>query len=86
MAVGRGHIDAAFRQAALDDLEMLDIRVDPSTNAQAWRTTVQLADKFRLTVYDAAYLELAQRRGLGLATLDVELGAAAASCRVGLLV
>jgi hypothetical protein len=46
MAVGRGHIDAAFRQAALDDLEMLDIRVDPSTNAQAWRTTVQLADKF----------------------------------------
>jgi predicted nucleic acid-binding protein len=85
-AVRRGRIDAAFRQAALDDLEILDIRVDPSTNAQAWRTTVQLADKFRLTVYDAAYLELAQRRGLGLATLDMELGAAAAACRVGLLV
>jgi predicted nucleic acid-binding protein len=36
-----------------------------------------LARKHRLTVYDAAYLELALRRGLALATLDAPLAAAA---------
>jgi predicted nucleic acid-binding protein len=39
--------------------------------------TLQLADRFRLTLYDAAYLELAQRCGLPLATLDVDLRKAA---------
>jgi predicted nucleic acid-binding protein len=34
---------------------------------------VELADLFRLTVYDAAYLELAQRRRMRLATLDAAL-------------
>jgi predicted nucleic acid-binding protein len=29
-----------------------------------------MADPFQLTVYDAAYLELAQRRALSLAILD----------------
>jgi predicted nucleic acid-binding protein len=38
---------------------------------------LHLADRFRLTLYDAAYLELAQRRKLPLATLDQELRAAA---------
>jgi len=35
--------------------------------------TLALADRFRLTLYDAAYLELAQRRALPLATLDFDL-------------
>jgi predicted nucleic acid-binding protein len=38
---------------------------------------MQLARKHRLTVYDAAYLELALRRALPLATLDMPLAAAA---------
>jgi predicted nucleic acid-binding protein len=38
---------------------------------------LHLADRFRLSLYDAAYLELAQRRMLPLATLDQELRAAA---------
>jgi predicted nucleic acid-binding protein len=36
-----------------------------------------LADRFRITLYDVVYLELAQRRKLPLATLDQELCAAA---------
>jgi predicted nucleic acid-binding protein len=32
-----------------------------------------LAIKYNLSAYDAAYLELAQRRGLGLATVDRRL-------------
>ena len=92
VAVRRGRIDADFRSAALADLALLDITTVPHNDSLAWGQTLALADRFRLTVYDAAYLELAQRRALPLATLDEELGAAAAglglpvlgawSCRV----
>jgi predicted nucleic acid-binding protein len=44
-----------------------------------------LADRFRLTLYDAAYLELAQRTSLPLASLDAELGGAARALGVPLL-
>lgn len=46
---------------------------------------ITLAREHRLTVYDAAYLELAQRRGLDLATLDRELTLAARSTGVACL-
>jgi predicted nucleic acid-binding protein len=64
--IRRGRIDATYRDAALSDLALLDIAVDPDT-----------ADRFRLTLYDAAYLELAQRRSLPLASLDLALCEAA---------
>jgi predicted nucleic acid-binding protein len=72
-AVRRGRIDAAYRDASLADLRTLAIAVDPETDRQAWSATMQLADRFRLTLYDAAYLELAQRCQLPLASLDREL-------------
>ena len=77
IAVRRGRIDAEFRRAALDDLALLDITTDNHTDTHAWAETLQLADRFRLTMYDAAYLELAHRRGVPLATLDEDLSAAA---------
>jgi predicted nucleic acid-binding protein len=77
MAVRRSRIDAEFRRAALADLALLDITTDQHTDSHAWAETLQLADRHRLTLYDAAYLELAQRRKLPLATLDEELRAAA---------
>ena len=77
MGVRRGRHDAAFRDASLADLALLPVSVDTETDRQAWGATVQLASRHRLTLYDAAYLELAQRRGLPLATLDRELRAAA---------
>jgi predicted nucleic acid-binding protein len=46
---------------------------------------MRLADQFQLTVYDAAYLELAQRRLLPLASLDIELRGAAQAAGVELL-
>ena len=79
VAVRRGRIDAEFRRAALADLAVLDIITDPHTGHYAWRMTLNLADRFRLTVYDAAYLELAERRKLPLASLDDALCAAAAA-------
>ncbi len=42
-------------------------------------------ERHRLTLYDAAYLELAKRRSLALATLDVELRRAAKAEQVALL-
>jgi predicted nucleic acid-binding protein len=79
VAVRRGRIDAEFRRAALDDLALLDITTDPYTDTHAWAETLRLADRFGLTMYDAAYLELAHRRGVPLATLDQDLSAAAST-------
>jgi predicted nucleic acid-binding protein len=85
VAVRRGRIEASFRRAALTDLALLDIAIDDQTDAHAWGEALRVADLFRLTVYDAAYLELAQRRNLPLATLDGELRAAAKSLGLGLM-
>ncbi len=75
--IRRGRRDAAFRDATLVDLALLPIQTDGETDQQAWGATLRLAERHRLTLYDAAYLELAVRRGLPLATLDEELRAAA---------
>ena len=79
MAVRRQRINTEFRNAALRDLAALPITLDAETSARAWHETLRIADTYRLTAYDAAYLELAQRLGLPLATLDAELRVAAQS-------
>jgi len=58
-------------------LAALPIAVDEETKAHAFTDTMQLARTHDLSAYDAAYLELAMRRGLPLATLDDKLKAAA---------
>jgi len=85
IAIGCKRIDAAFKDRALLDLARLAITIDLETDAQAWTTTLQLADRFQLTLYDAAYLELAQRRALPLATLDKALRSAADALGLTLL-
>jgi predicted nucleic acid-binding protein len=74
-----------FRDCILSDLSDFPIYVDPETHRQAWGQTARLAERHRLTVYDACYLELALRRGLPLATLDEDLRSAAAAEKVPLL-
>lgn len=81
-ALRRRRITAEFRDASLRDLETFAIAVDAETDRQAWTRTLRLADRFGLTVYDASYLELADRLGLPLATGDAALARAAASCGV----
>ena len=58
----------------LRDIARLAITIDTSPNESG---VLNLARRHRLTVYDAAYLELALRAGLPLATLDTMLAAAA---------
>ena len=83
--VRRGRIDLADRDAALADLSRLRIDVDPDTDRQAWTATMRLADRFGLTLYDAAYLELSQRRALPLGSFDQPLCAAARALGVAVI-
>jgi predicted nucleic acid-binding protein len=82
MAVRRKRIDTAFRDRVLSRLAELDIVVDPESESHVWSASVRLSDRHGLTVYDAAYLELAQRRRLELATLDRQLADAARAALV----
>jgi predicted nucleic acid-binding protein len=84
-AIRRQRIDAVYRDASLAELALLPITTDADTNLYAWSTTLRLAERFSLTAYDAAYLELAQRRSLPLATLDRDLRTAAPALNIQLL-
>ena len=85
VAVRRKRVTQAFRDDVLKDLKELNISVDTGTAANAWGATVRLADLYGLTVYDAAYLELAQRLRLTLATLNRDLAKAARAAGVEIL-
>ena len=78
----RQRIGEADTTAFLYNLSRLRVRVDRVPDESA---VLRLARTHRLSVYDAAYLELAQREGLPLATLDGGLRQAAAGERVALL-
>jgi len=62
----------------LELMAELPIDTDNETTMRAWREILALARAEGLTTYDAAYLELAIRRGLPLLTKDKALIAAAA--------
>ena len=76
---------AELRAAAIASLQQLPIEIDDTGLSRVWFETLALADRFRLTLYDACYLELAQRRELPLATLDRELRNAARKLDLALL-
>ncbi|CAN5169121.1 type II toxin-antitoxin system VapC family toxin [soil metagenome] len=81
-AVRRGRLGVTDVAARLALLSALPIAADDEGAARAWRETLTLAGTHGLTVYDAAYLELAARHGADLATNDKALREAAA--RVGI--
>lgn len=78
----RNHIAAAQVAAYLDLLERLPIVTDAETESRALREILTLARTENLTTYDAAYLELAMRRNMELATRDKALIQAARGVRV----
>lgn len=83
--IRRGRIDAAYRDASLGDLALLPITIDAEADAQIWTSVLRLSDRHGLTIYDACYLELAQRLNLPLATLDQALRAAGSGLGLPLL-
>ncbi len=85
ISVRRGRCDEAHFANSLARLGRLPIITDDQTDRNAWGQTLKLARERRLTVYDAAYLELAIRRSLPLATGDRELIAAGRRLGVAVL-
>jgi predicted nucleic acid-binding protein len=82
----RGRLTADQARTAVVALGALPIEVDLDTASRAFSESWPLAAQHRLTTYDAAYLELAIRRELPLATLDERLVSAARAEGVALVV
>ena len=76
-AEAKGLVTEARSGAFLEMLEGVDIEVDSATFGQALSDTLQLARRYKLSSYDASYLEVALRLGMPLATLDEGLQKAA---------
>lgn len=77
VAERRGRIRRDDVAAHVETIVDLGVDVDIETDRRAVAETLVLARTEKLSVYDAAYLELALRRGLPLATLDRDLAKAA---------
>ena len=65
----RGRITVAGRDKALAFLPRLDIGIDPAADDYAWATSLQLADRYRLTSYDSEIS--GARASRGAAACDV---------------
>ena len=78
----RGRITTELAEEFLSDLSELSLTVDPVDVALTFGNIRQLAREHKLSAYDAAYLELAIRKGIPLATLDAALKEAAVSSAV----
>jgi predicted nucleic acid-binding protein len=84
MAERRKRISAAQRSLFIEELLKLPIEVASSMPRAVLEAQAALADRYALTAYDAAYLDLALRKGLPLATQDKPLSEAAAKAGVKL--
>ena len=73
----REALEPAEVEQFIAQLDSLPIRIDSLTARRAFSQTLTLARMCKLSSYDAAYLELAIREGMPLATLDRDLKSAA---------
>jgi predicted nucleic acid-binding protein len=83
-ACTRGKLSIDSARQILDALSLLPINIDTSP-APGQRQLFELAMRHKLSSYDAAYLELALRYGLPLATQDQQLKIAAIAAGVDVL-
>lgn len=84
-SVKRKRIALEDAKQKIADIGCFPIVTDDETSSRAFHDTLNVAEKYGLTSYDAAYLELALRRKLPLATKDVTLAKAAGNAGVPLL-
>jgi predicted nucleic acid-binding protein len=73
VAQRRKRIRTGQAATLLSELARLPIEMDSALNLLQAETVLALGERHGLSVYDAAYLELAHRRQLPLGTLDVDL-------------
>lgn len=77
IAQRKKRITAIQASGFIDALSYLPIHIDASTMSRAMHSIYALAVQEQLTIYDAAYLELAIRENIPLATKDHDLLTAA---------
>lgn len=85
VAVRRSRIEAGQPALLWRELARLPIEIEPPLSANQGTAILALGEKHGLTVYDAAYLELAYRRKLPLGSLDGDLRKAAHAAGVALV-
>lgn len=85
VAERRGRASEAESGRILSLIDGLPIEEDPAPREVTQRAVVELARRHDLSAYDAAYLELALRRGASLASLDESLRSAARGAGVTVL-
>jgi predicted nucleic acid-binding protein len=78
----KGQLNEAQSESFLTLIEAIPIQVDPDTFSHVLSDTLQLARRYRLSSYDASYLELALREEAPIATLDEDLRRAATQAGV----
>ncbi|MCS7221251.1 MAG: type II toxin-antitoxin system VapC family toxin [Anaerolineae bacterium] len=81
----RGRLTPAESTRFLELLRQLPIHLEEMPLPRVWGEILTLARAYQLSTYDAAYLDLAMRLGLPLATLDDALHQAATHCGVKML-
>ena len=85
VAERRGRINSADAARFLDLLSALPITIDETTRERAWGPIAGLGREHGLSSYDAAYLELAMREGVPLASRDAALRSAAEASGVAVM-
>jgi predicted nucleic acid-binding protein len=83
--VRRKKLFEAERQAALAALQRVAVKIDYEMSLLAFTKLSAIASEHQLSVYDAAYFELAQRRKLALACKDGPLREAATRAKIKVL-
>lgn len=78
----RGKLLESERRSAVSWMQRLPVKIDHEMSAMAFGRLSELACEYTLSVYDAAYLELAQRLNLPLGCKDGALRRAAQACGV----
>ena len=84
-ACTRGKLSLDAAREILDTLGTLPIEIDAGPGP-GQRQLFELAMRYKLSSYDAAYLELAMRHGLPIATQDSQLKEAATAAGVAILI
>lgn len=85
MSERRGRVDARTVERVAQRLPLLSIQVDREGLRRAFGRILEIARAHSVTVYDACYLELAERRKLRVATLDARLREAAGKLAIEIL-
>jgi predicted nucleic acid-binding protein len=77
VAIRRQRIAAERGREFIEQLSTLNFKIDPGPQVPDFARLHSLANRYQLTAYDAAYLDLAMRLSLPLATCDDDLRKAA---------